>query len=326
MAVRHINQKNTMTKTNYEAIASFIEAQASPEAQSLHRWYQRYIKILGHTREYAASDALAAAWDAGLCDLCKEVEAAHQRDETAAETAARAAAEAAREEFLAEQDRQAAAEEALLASLSLADGLSAEQLAKLANIVGGAVRTSYNAPQKGQVALSYRMGGTTANSRGHISDSWESKWEIWTPARAITAQDVAQACQPDLVNLTPHDVVLWSPETGAPVLTVPKSGHVARVQVENIDTGESIHGLSVFRSEISERVTLDPPMWVGTPCLDERQIHTLPDERAGVIYIVSGMVLAASVGRGDLLAPGDLVRDAQGRVIGCKSLIKGGAQ
>lgn len=319
-----VKKKHTMTKTDYAAIAAYIEATASEEAKTLLKWYQRY-RARGLCPVSAASDALSAAWDAGLYELCQAVESDHQRPLTAEESAKREAAEAARNAFLAEQDRQTAAEEALLASLALADGLSAGQLAKLAKIVGGAVRTSYNAPQKGHVILSYRRGGTTANSRGHISDSWESSWEIWTPARAITPEDVAQACQPELINLTPHDVVLCAPDSGAPVVTVPKSGHVARVEVQVSPTGESIHGLPVVRSEVSERVTLDPPMWVGTPCLDERQIHTLPEERAGVRYIVSGMVLAAAPRRGDLLAPGDLVRDPQGRVIGCKSLVKGGA-
>jgi hypothetical protein len=313
-----------MSKTDYAAIAAYIEANASYEAKTLLKWHKRYVAI-GDSPAAAASHALQTAWDAGHYTLVEAVEAAYQRTETAEESSIREADEANTARLRAEYAAEQAAREALAASLSLVEGLTSIELASLASIVGGDVRTSSDAPKKGQVVLSYRRGGTTEDNRGQLTDSWESRWELWTPARAITPEDLAQAYQPELINLTPHEVVLVSPDSGEPIMTVPKSGHVARVWVQILQTGETIHGLPVVESQPSDRVTLDPPMWVGTPCLDERQIYTLPEESNGVRYIVSGMVLSAAPGRSDLLAPGDIVRDEQGRVVGCKSLIKGGA-
>jgi hypothetical protein len=54
-------------------------------------------------------------------------------------------------------------------------------------------------------------------------------------------------------------------------------------------------------------------------CMGE--LEGLPDVDEETVYIVSRMVLdAADPSRGDLLAPGELVRDSSGKVIGCKGL------
>lgn len=50
-------------------------------------------------------------------------------------------------------------------------------------------------------------------------------------------------------------------------------------------------------------------------------ITDMPPVIDGVFYIVSRMVLdAAPKSRQDLLAPGELVRDSSGNIIGCKGL------
>ena len=46
----------------------------------------------------------------------------------------------------------------------------------------------------------------------------------------------------------------------------------------------------------------------------------LPEYRAGVFYIVSQLVKSALPSRRDLLVPSEVVRDAAGNIIGCKSL------
>jgi hypothetical protein len=48
-------------------------------------------------------------------------------------------------------------------------------------------------------------------------------------------------------------------------------------------------------------------------------VEDAPPYEYGTIYVVSRIVLDA-LGRDDMLSPGELVRDAQGRVIGCKGL------
>jgi len=49
-------------------------------------------------------------------------------------------------------------------------------------------------------------------------------------------------------------------------------------------------------------------------------LENLPEEDGETVYVVSRMVLDAARDRGDLLAPGELVRDSSGKVIGCKGL------
>ncbi len=47
----------------------------------------------------------------------------------------------------------------------------------------------------------------------------------------------------------------------------------------------------------------------------------LPEERPDTFLIVSAMVRSALPNRKDLASPGDLIRNDQGVVIGCKNLI-----
>lgn len=105
-----------------------------------------------------------------------------------------------------------------------------------------------------------------------------------------------------IVNLTPHDinVVLENGE----VVTYPKSGQIARVAVE---------------AELVQ--TLENS---GVPLLKHRYgaVEGLPpfSNSKKTLYIVSALVKAAA-DRYDLVSPGAPIRDADGRVIGCKGLV-----
>lgn len=51
------------------------------------------------------------------------------------------------------------------------------------------------------------------------------------------------------------------------------------------------------------------------------EVEGLPTEsKEGVFYIVSRLVMSACTHRKDLLVPNDMVRDEEGKIIGCKSL------
>lgn len=50
------------------------------------------------------------------------------------------------------------------------------------------------------------------------------------------------------------------------------------------------------------------------------KVEDLPDPEEGVFWIVSALVRTQLPERKDLLSPGQLVRDSEGKVIGCKSL------
>jgi len=98
----------------------------------------------------------------------------------------------------------------------------------------------------------------------------------------------------NIVNLTPHAInETITGQTFAP------SGEVARVATTSEYQGD-FEGISTYRTTYGE-------------------IVGLPEAQFGVVYIVSGMVLAQT-DRQDVFAPGELVRDENGKPIGCKGL------
>lgn len=109
------------------------------------------------------------------------------------------------------------------------------------------------------------------------------------------------------INLTPHDVVIYQGDRI--VETVAPSGTVARL-------GESAEPYAAVDGVDYHRVILGEP--VG-----------LPEPAAGTMLIVSMpmlMALAASgIHRPDVVYPYGQVRDASGRIIGCRSLATLGA-
>lgn len=102
-----------------------------------------------------------------------------------------------------------------------------------------------------------------------------------------------------LVNLTPHELTI---HTSDGVIRLAPSGTVARVTTTKVPIRK--HGeVQLFRTQYGE-------------------VTDLPKEQDGVLHIVSLMVLQhPTMGdRADLAAPGELIRDSDGRPIGCKGL------
>jgi len=100
------------------------------------------------------------------------------------------------------------------------------------------------------------------------------------------------------INLTPH-VISIRHENGGDITNIPPTGEVARVTANST--------LVAYEGAI--------PMYVT----EYGEVTGLPAPQEGVTYIVSGMVASAAP-RKDVVSPGDLVRDAEGRPIGCKGL------
>lgn len=105
-----------------------------------------------------------------------------------------------------------------------------------------------------------------------------------------------------LINLTPHAINIVH-DDGTPVINIPPSGQIARCAERfsalppiNVD-GVEISFISGFYGEA----------------------EGLPDPQPDTLYIVSGLVLSAAQ-RGDLVAPGPLKRDSDGKPIGCVGL------
>lgn len=100
----------------------------------------------------------------------------------------------------------------------------------------------------------------------------------------------------NLVNLTPHPVTVVG-QDGGTILTVQPSGQVLRLPEVTTPAGE-IQGVPLVRK------ALDPAA-------------ELPPRQKGTYYIVS-LPVAQAARREDFIIPDDLVRDEQGRVIGCR--------
>ena len=108
-----------------------------------------------------------------------------------------------------------------------------------------------------------------------------------------------------LVNLTPHEVVVYG-EDGGIRLRIPPSGTVARVSTKSVIVGE-INGVPVRATEYGD-------------------VTGLPDPEPGTVYIVSSVLLIAlrakGINRDDVVAPDtnpdSVIRDPEGRVIGVK--------
>ena len=107
----------------------------------------------------------------------------------------------------------------------------------------------------------------------------------------------------EIINLTPHPVVVYDDQDERVLDTFPPSGTVARLK-EDIEPGKTIDGYQ------TTTVTLGG-------------VAGLPDEKEGVIYIVSMPLImglrAAGVDRQDVVYPFGQVRDGDGRIIGCRT-------
>lgn len=104
-----------------------------------------------------------------------------------------------------------------------------------------------------------------------------------------------------IVNLTPHTINVVDDENHV-ILTLPSEG-VARSE----SSRELAHMLSIGDASIPvNRTTFG-------------EVQNLPEPQEGVYYVVSAITAKAASGRNDLLLTDDTVRDADGRIIGCRA-------
>ena len=104
-----------------------------------------------------------------------------------------------------------------------------------------------------------------------------------------------------LKNFTPHNVVIVMNESTK--IAIPSDGIARVTETKTATPSIDVDGVIVetFKSSFGE-------------------VENLPPQEDGVMVIVSAMVASAAKGRDDLLVPGELVRDNDGNIIGCKSL------
>ena len=100
-----------------------------------------------------------------------------------------------------------------------------------------------------------------------------------------------------VINATPHELNVI--QRNGCVLSIQPSGIIPRcASTEEVD--QAIGLIDVTKQTLGN-------------------VEGLPKDKPGTYYIVSRLVAQASK-RWDLLVPGPLVRDDQGRVVGCKGL------
>jgi hypothetical protein len=110
----------------------------------------------------------------------------------------------------------------------------------------------------------------------------------------------------EFVNLTPHEVVIYSPDGKDVILRVPPSGKTARVSVKS-EVINYIAGIPIRKTTYGD-------------------VEGLPETQPGTVYIVSTIVLIALQAKGitrtDVVSPDtspdSVIRDAQGKILGVK--------
>jgi len=94
--------------------------------------------------------------------------------------------------------------------------------------------------------------------------------------------------------MTPHAInIIDGP-------TLPPSGRTIRLKMETAPAGE-VDGIPLTRTVYGKA-------------------EGLPEVEPGTYYVVSSMVKAVYPERRDFLVPAEMVRDKDGRVVGCRSL------
>lgn len=111
-----------------------------------------------------------------------------------------------------------------------------------------------------------------------------------------------------IVNLTKHAVNIFN-EDNQEIMTVEPSGFEARIKT-SIEKVSQFNGVPLFATTV-----------LGNPYVADKlgNEETMLPQKHRVIYIVSG-IFRSNFDREDLYQPGRLLRDKQGKVIGCVGL------
>ena len=100
-----------------------------------------------------------------------------------------------------------------------------------------------------------------------------------------------------IVNLTPHTINIHS---NGNVTNVAPSGNIARVSTK-YQHSSTVSDINIYNCVYGD-------------------VDDLPDSQSNTIFIVSGLVKSAVPERVDVMSPGELIRDDNGKPIGCNGL------
>ena len=102
-----------------------------------------------------------------------------------------------------------------------------------------------------------------------------------------------------IINKTPHEIVIFSPNGEDILKIIPPSGNAIRVS-EELEKSGSLGGIPLVKKKFKR--------------------GNIPAQKKEIYYIISSVVKSHFPERTDFLYPCDPVRDEDGTVIGCKSL------
>lgn len=102
-----------------------------------------------------------------------------------------------------------------------------------------------------------------------------------------------------IINMTPHAINIVD-ANGLLLQVIPASGNTIRLTQQTVVCG-AIDNVPVSKTVYGDAVGM-------------------PEQVDGTFYVVSQLVKTAFPGRTDLLVPAQLVRDANGNIVGCMSL------
>ena len=108
-----------------------------------------------------------------------------------------------------------------------------------------------------------------------------------------------------IISLQPHAVTIQDCPPIEP------SGDVARVS-ETLTQVGLVDGFPVMKQELSDVTIMTA----------DKEVKPFPEEKQGIFYTVSLMVAQALPARRDLLVPVGQMRDATGKITGCKGLAR----
>ncbi|MFW5434339.1 hypothetical protein [Paenibacillus apiarius] len=115
----------------------------------------------------------------------------------------------------------------------------------------------------------------------------------------IRGQEAKEAM--NIINLTPHTINIMPDGPDGVVTSIPSSGEARATTTREFIV--TINGIQVYRTKFGA-------------------VQGLPEPQKDTIYIVSTITAQAVPHRDDVFIPDDIVRDDQGRVIGCRALGK----
>jgi len=133
--------------------------------------------------------------------------------------------------------------------------------------------------------------------------AYDTIWSYWaTDQQWEMDQQEEEKEVPMLINLTPHPIVTRAPD--GTEREYPPVGPIARV-IEMKDEIGKVDGVPLYRMRYG-------------------QVEGLPRPLDGCWMVVSTLVRQALPERRDLISPGELIRDNDGRVIACKAFYTNG--